>query len=79
MCQVLDVSRSGYYNWRKRPKSKRERSDERLLKETNNSHRRSRGIYGVRKITEELRRNYKCSKNRVHCLMKKHCIKSKKP
>jgi len=31
MCQVLDVSRSGYYAWRTRPKSIRVQEDERLL------------------------------------------------
>ena len=78
MCQVLEVSRSGYYAWRKRPKSQRERSNEKLLQEISDSHRRSHGIYGVRKITQELRRNHKCSKNRVHRLMKKHGIKSRR-
>ncbi len=31
MCRVLEVSRSGYYTWQKRPKSAREQSNTRVI------------------------------------------------
>ena len=33
MCAVLDVSASGYYRWRGRPASRRQREDRRLSME----------------------------------------------
>ena len=33
LCQVLDVSPSGYYAWRKRPTSQREMANRELLRE----------------------------------------------
>jgi len=38
MCQVLHVSRSGYYDWRVRQKSERSRRDRVLLKEIRKIH-----------------------------------------
>ncbi|SHF52217.1 putative transposase [Desulforamulus putei DSM 12395] len=81
MCQVLEVSRSGYYSWRKRPKNERKKANERLLKEIKDSYNRSRGLYGVRKITKELnnKKKIKCGHNRVYRLMKENGIASKRP
>ena len=41
-CDVLDVYRSGYYAWRARPASARERSDERLAVEIAATHAKSK-------------------------------------
>lgn len=54
VCKVLEVSRSGYYAFRKDGQSVRRREDERLkplIKETFLSHRRR---YGKRRVMEEL-------------------------
>jgi putative transposase len=53
-CRVLGVSRSGYYEWRDRPKSVREQDDELLLKHIQRIHAESRGTYGWPRVTAEL-------------------------
>jgi putative transposase len=75
MCRVLGVSRSGYYGWRRRPVSKRQRDNDLLLVEIREIHRRSKGRYGSPRITEDLwERGNNCGKNRVARLMKTHRI-----
>lgn len=55
MCRVLDVSTSGYYAWRNREPSKRDREDEMLTERIQTIHERSRGTYGVPRVHAELR------------------------
>jgi len=70
MCQVLDVSLSGYYAWLRRPESQRSRDDRRLLIEIRAIHRQSRRTYGSPRIYRELReRQYRCGRHRVARLM----------
>jgi len=54
-CRVLNVSRSGYYDWRNRPASPREQDNELLLKHIHDVHRDSRGTYGSPRVHAELR------------------------
>lgn len=54
MCRVLEVSRSGYYAWLKRPPSKRARADQELTAQIRQSHARSKGIYGAPRIQADL-------------------------
>ena len=56
MAQWLQVSKSGYYAWRKRPQSLRGTENEALLKEIIQIHEASHGTYGSRKITREINR-----------------------
>ena len=78
MCQVLEVSRSGYYKWRLKKSGKRKQENTQLLKEIQIIHKESRNLYGSPKITYELKsRGYLCSRPRVARLMKKHGIYSK--
>lgn len=46
LCRVLEVSRSGYYDWRGRPKSKRVTENQRLVKQIKAFHCGSRCTYG---------------------------------
>jgi hypothetical protein len=46
MCQVLGVSASGYYDWRKRAPSKRKQANDRLLEAIREEHEASRQTYG---------------------------------
>lgn len=77
MAEVLDVSKSGFYAYLNRPKSKREIANDELLKKIKAIHKRSHGIYGYPNITKELEKHGAPSKNRVYRLMKKNGIKSK--
>ena len=54
MARVLGVSPSGYYAWRNRERSPRERSDEALSARVREIHQRSRGTYGAPRIHAEL-------------------------
>ena len=54
MCRVLEVSRSGYYDWLARGPSARAREDERLKVEIRTAHQRSRETYGPRRLQPEL-------------------------
>jgi putative transposase len=55
MCEVLAVSRSGYYDWVDRPESDRAMVDRALAAEIRASHVASRGRYGSPRVHAELR------------------------
>ena len=55
LCQTLGVAASGYYHWRKRPRSRRQQDDEILTTQIIAAHRKSRRTYGAPRIVEELR------------------------
>ena len=54
MARVLGVSPSGFYAWRQRGSSARERSDEALTVRVQAIHAHSRGSYGAPRIQAEL-------------------------
>ena len=54
LCQVLNVSASGYYAWRDRPLSKWAREEARLEVEIRAAHRRTRQVYGAEKLQYDL-------------------------
>jgi len=71
MCRCLAVSRSGYYAWRKRPRSARVKQDARLRVEIAASHSASRRTYGSPRILRDLREEGHCvSRKRVARLMR---------
>lgn len=75
MSEVLKVSRSGYYNWLRRPQSKLWKENIYLSEKIRSIYTGSRQRYGSPRITAELREEgFKCSKNRVARLMRKHGI-----
>jgi putative transposase len=75
MCELLEVSRSGYHAWRGRGPSPRERENARLVGEIRAIHSASDGNYGSPRVHEELREQGNVvSLNRVRRLMKKHGI-----
>jgi putative transposase len=53
LCEVIQVSRSGYYSWLKRGKSPRQREYERLILVVWEADRISRQTYGARRIAKE--------------------------
>ena len=71
MCRVLQVSRSGYYAWAKRPAAERRRQDQRLTLEVAAIHAESRGRYGSPRVHAELReRGERIARKRVARLMR---------
>lgn len=56
MCKVLGVTRSGFYAWKKRPKSARARADEQLGIVIAAIHEKSRKRYGSPRIHRALRK-----------------------
>ena len=71
MCRVLEVSTSGYYAWRKRPPSKRDRKDAMLTKRIRQIHENSRGTYGSPRVHAALQaEGIRVGKKRVARLMK---------
>ncbi len=78
MCQTFNVSRSGYYQWRKRKPSLRERKDEFLKQEILTIYHRGRGNYGSPRIHRDLiKAGISCGRNRVERLMKELGIRAK--
>ena len=78
MCEVLKVSRSGYYAWRTRPPSEREMANQELLEQIKIVHRDSDETYGSPRIYHALLTlGRKCSKNRVARLMRRNDIQAK--
>jgi putative transposase len=72
MCKVLRIQRSGYYAWKKRPLSKREKANEELLAKIREAFETSRRTYGSLRIRHYwLRRGCSYSRYRIARLMKK--------
>jgi putative transposase len=72
LCRMLGVSRSGYYDWKGRPLSKRARENTSLTEQIVEIHERSRGTYGYPRVRAELRAlGVRCSRKRVARLMRK--------
>ncbi len=78
MCRVLEVSRSGFYDWLQRPESLRAKRHRYLTAKIRQIHIDSRQIYGSPRIHGELvDQGEKVGKNTVAYLMRKHRIQSK--
>lgn len=78
LCDALEVSTSGFYDWLDRPESNRSCENRQLTEKIKHYHRRSRSIYGSPKIHEDLvNEGEPCSVNRVARLMKVADIQSK--
>ena len=78
LCEVLEVSRSGYYAWRDRPASGQAQRRAQLVARIQAAHAGSREIYGSPRIYAELRaQGVACCQNTVAKLMKNHGIRSK--
>ncbi len=62
LCENLQVSPSGFYDWRKREKSPgpRAREDATLAQEIQQIHERSRQTYGSPRLVAERRNHGKC-------------------
>ncbi len=78
MCQVLRVTRSGYYAWQKRPQSKRSRENERLLIRIRAAYKMGRQSYGSPRVHKVLRaQGERCGRKRVEKLMAQNGIRAR--
>ena len=78
MCDVLDVSRSGYYAWLERGPSERTRQDEQLTAKIRAIHGEHRERYGSPRIHAELAANdTRVGQKRVARLMRENGLKGR--
>jgi len=72
MCRALEVSRSGYYAFKKRPKSRRRLENEKLLIEISRVFVENQSTYGSPRIWNQLNNVERilCSENRVAKVMR---------
>jgi len=79
LCEVLGVSRSGYYRWQQAKPSQRACEDAALTAQIARFHRQSRGNYGAPRIVEDLREaGSRTSRRRCARLMKQLGVRGKK-
>ena len=71
LCEAFDVSRAGFYSWRERGPSERDRADATLGEEIGTLFARSRHTYGSPRLHRALRRaGHACGRHRVARLMR---------
>lgn len=71
MCDVLDVCRSGYYGWKNREKSTRQKEYDALIPIVREAHRLSNGTYGARRIADEIvAHGSPCGRTKAATIMK---------
>ncbi len=77
MCRVLQVARSGFYQWLHKPLSDRAIEDLRLLELIRASYAASHGVYGSPRVFLDLREvGEQCGVHRVARIMKSQNIKA---
>lgn len=84
LCRLLDVAPSGFYYWRSKPPSIRDLRREQLSGLIVDIHHASRGTYGYRRVTAELRIGHEVIANHkaVAALMRSlglHGLPARKP
>jgi len=77
LCEVLGVSRSGYYAWRGRPPAPRALEDAQLVVEIRAAYAVGRGGYGSPRVLRQLRKHgRRVGKKRVERLMRREAIRA---
>jgi putative transposase len=75
MCKQLGVSRSGYYAWKRREPSQRQREDAVLVDKIRTIHTESRGTYGSPRVLDDLKEGgFEVGRRRVARLMRENGI-----
>ena len=78
LCQMFGVTASGYYQWKHRGKSNREKENIFLLEKIKDTYELNRCVYGSPRITQALhRQSISCSQPRVARLMRANGIVAK--
>jgi len=78
MCRILDVSRSGYYAWRKRSAGPRALRRDTLLQRIREVHQANRQLYGSPRVYRQLQEEgEEVCENTVAKLMQLHRIRAR--
>ena len=78
LCEALGVSRGGFYEWLKRPPSRRSRENDQLTVQIRTSFERSDRTYGSLRVVRDLHEwGFSCSRNRVARLMQVAGLKAR--
>jgi putative transposase len=78
MCEALGVSRSGYYAWLVRPRSRRSLDDEVLGGQVRNSFIASDRTYGARRVWHDiLELGRRCGLHRIERLMRAQALRAR--
>ena len=76
-CEVTEVSRSGYYDWKDRPESERSKENAVLLARIEAVHEKSKQTYGSPRMTIELQsEGLSCGENRIARIMRENQVAS---
>lgn len=79
LCEVLGVSRSGYYAWRTRPESARSQANQRLLAAMRQLHVQTKERYGAVKLWHALKAaGLPCGRHRVARLRRLHGLEARR-
>jgi transposase InsO family protein len=79
LCELLNVSPSGYYRWRQQRPSTRQREDTAIGAKVAAAHRASRGTYGAPRILVDLQKaGTRTSKRRCARLMREQGLRGRK-
>lgn len=80
LCKVLGVSQSGYFAWKSRPASRRQRDDLVLLAHVRAAFALSHETYGSPRMTHELRdQGLDAGRRRVARLMRENGLRARQP
>ena len=78
MCRVINVARSGYYEWLHRGPSRRQKEDEQLAAMIRAIFTKHGGHYGSPRILDELRdQGIRCGKALVERIMRRHELQAR--
>ena len=78
MCEALGVSRSGFYSWLVRPRSRRSLDDDVLGSQVRNSFVASDRTYGARRVWHDvLELGQRCGLHRIERLMRMQALRAR--
>ena len=78
LCDVLDVSRSGFHAWLNRSPSARSRRDVVLIPRIDRSFKNSDRTYGARRVWHDvLAEGFSCGLHRVERLMRENGLRAR--
>lgn len=78
MCNLLAVSSSGYYQWKRSPMRERKVAELELVAAIQAAHKASRATYGSPRISATLKaQGLACGRHRIARLMREHGIRAK--